>query len=56
MVHPTPQTADEMMRECLGSIARIAKDVEDAAMQQDMPRTGHSLQFPCDADEASEGD
>lgn len=37
MVHPIAQTSDEMIRECLGSIARVAKDVEDAAMQQDLP-------------------
>lgn len=36
MVHPTPQNADEMMRECLGTIARAARDIENAAMAMNL--------------------
>lgn len=35
MIPPTPQTPNELMRECLGTIARTARDIEDCAMQQD---------------------
>lgn len=35
MVHPTPHTPDEMIRDTLGVIARVARDIEDTAMQGD---------------------
>ena len=35
MKHPTPQSPKEMERECLGSIARVAADIERCAMNGD---------------------
>lgn len=30
--HPTPQTPEELRRECLGTIAGVARDMERCAM------------------------
>lgn len=36
VVHPTPQTPEDMMRDTLGVIAGICRDMEQSAMAQDV--------------------
>lgn len=33
MKNPIPQTPEELERECLGTIANVARDIERAAME-----------------------
>ena len=33
--HPFPQSQDDMMRECMGTIARVCQDMERCAMNGD---------------------
>lgn len=36
MNHPTPQTTEELLRECIGTISRVCADMERCATAMDI--------------------
>ena len=45
MKNPIPQTSEELERECLGTIASVARDIERAAMNSDAATVNTHFDF-----------
>lgn len=45
MKNPIPQTSEELERECLGTIASVARDIERAAMNGDAATVNTHFDF-----------
>ena len=45
MNHPIPQTQEELERECFGTIAGVARDIERAAMNSDAATVNTHFDF-----------